>query len=504
MPLTGGGTGGPCGPVAHPLFQLCGPGPPTFCVPFLFCFLFFACHHRGRACRRTTPTCIKYKCWKNLKSEKKKCVGVPPNRSAALTPLIPHPPPLGRSLLVLAPCLKILATPVDKTCYISILFYPSLRYLPSDFLVLPDWLLMAHITPPQVRWWIWYFPQPWSEKNTPPPLDPPLYGNWLRRCSCTKHLLSLLRSVMELFAQPLPGRIKLCLRTLPPPPPTPTPPTQLSEKLINTTIGDGIILLSLCLGELSCVCVRCTPPPPPTPALPPLYPAEWKVNKHNETKKRKKFRRKERKVHGTRTTNPPIPSQELNQNGVDNSNSYKGKCCIWQRKGSGVQKRLLLELWGTMVGSLRCPQCSGALGQQCTTVRAVQFSNSAVAITTISITLLVELTLLKNERFLQKIKHSVVVIWHRSILHIFFYKLLKKSPAIQLWALISFLLLFYDSLIWYHWKVIYSPLHRYPICNGYVMLECTVLPNTGQSQRWKVANEWPLSIASVESKVSIE
>ena len=30
---------GPCGPVAQPLFELCGPGPPTFGITsFCFCF----------------------------------------------------------------------------------------------------------------------------------------------------------------------------------------------------------------------------------------------------------------------------------------------------------------------------------------------------------------------------------------------------------------------------------------------------------------------------------
>ena len=63
----------PCGPVAHPLFQLCGPGPPTFWVPFSF-FLLVTTEvgHVGGL----PPTCIKYKCRRNLKSEKKKCVGV--------------------------------------------------------------------------------------------------------------------------------------------------------------------------------------------------------------------------------------------------------------------------------------------------------------------------------------------------------------------------------------------------------------------------------------------
>ena len=54
---------GPRGLVAHPLFAF---------------FFFFARHHRGRACRRTTPTCIKYKCRKHLKSEKKMCRSPPP------------------------------------------------------------------------------------------------------------------------------------------------------------------------------------------------------------------------------------------------------------------------------------------------------------------------------------------------------------------------------------------------------------------------------------------
>ena len=47
---------------------------------------------------------------------------------------------------------------------------------------------------------------------------------------------------------------------------------------------------------------------------------------------------------------------------------------------------------------------------------------------------------------------------------------LKKSPAIQLLALIYFLLLFYDSLIWYHWNVHLFPFTLIPnLHNGYVM-----------------------------------
>ena len=42
---------GPCGPVANPLFLLYGHGPHTFGITTFF----FACHHRGRSCRRTTP-----------------------------------------------------------------------------------------------------------------------------------------------------------------------------------------------------------------------------------------------------------------------------------------------------------------------------------------------------------------------------------------------------------------------------------------------------------------
>ena len=44
-------------------------GPPTFFFfnLLLLLLLLFARHHRGRACMRTTPTCIKYKCWKKFR-----------------------------------------------------------------------------------------------------------------------------------------------------------------------------------------------------------------------------------------------------------------------------------------------------------------------------------------------------------------------------------------------------------------------------------------------------
>ena len=69
-----------------------------------------------------------------------------------------------------------------KTMFLCILFYPSLPYLPFRFfLVLSDCLLMAHNTSP------------------PPPPHPPPFGNWLWRCSCTRHLLSPAIGDMELF-----------------------------------------------------------------------------------------------------------------------------------------------------------------------------------------------------------------------------------------------------------------------------------------------------------------
>ena len=48
---------GPCGPVAHPLFELCRPGPPTFGITF-FCFC-FAYHHWSSTFSRTGPPTFK-------------------------------------------------------------------------------------------------------------------------------------------------------------------------------------------------------------------------------------------------------------------------------------------------------------------------------------------------------------------------------------------------------------------------------------------------------------
>ena len=46
--------------------------------------------------------------------------------------------------------------------------------------------------------------------------------------------------------------------------------------------------------------------------------------------------------------------------------------------------------------------------------------------------------------------------------HMYVIETPQKSPAIQFWALISCLLLFYDSLIWYHWKVHLFPFTLIP------------------------------------------
>ena len=58
---SGGGTVGASGP---PTFSTVWAWPTHFLRSFFFFFFFFACHHRGPACRRTTPTHIKYKCQK--------------------------------------------------------------------------------------------------------------------------------------------------------------------------------------------------------------------------------------------------------------------------------------------------------------------------------------------------------------------------------------------------------------------------------------------------------
>ena len=47
----------PCGPVARPLFSLCGPGYPTFGI-ILFCFC-FAYHHWSSTSSRTGPPTFK-------------------------------------------------------------------------------------------------------------------------------------------------------------------------------------------------------------------------------------------------------------------------------------------------------------------------------------------------------------------------------------------------------------------------------------------------------------
>ena len=67
------------------------------------------------------------------------------------------------------------------------------------------------------------------------------------------------------------------------------------------------------------------------------------------------------------------------------------------------------------------------------------------------------------------------------------YKPLKKSYAIQVWGMISFLLLIYEKGNWYHWKAYYSSLQWCAICRDYVIMECAVLLNIGQSQKWNVA-----------------
>ena len=157
----------------------------------------------------------------------------------------PHPTPFpARSLCSLVlpppppPRWKILATPVDKNP-VSIYFVlplPSFSSLP--ILVLPDWLLIVHNTPPpRVRWRNWYFPQPLAYcvriyTLPPPPLLLPHYGTGWGVVHVHNTSFPSCDRWWNYFAQPLPGRMKLCLRTLPPPPPPPrpsTPPIQLIE-----------------------------------------------------------------------------------------------------------------------------------------------------------------------------------------------------------------------------------------------------------------------------------
>ena len=83
----------PCGPVAHPLFLLCEPGPHTFCVPFFLLVTTEVGHVGGLY----TPTRIKYKCRKIGSPKEKQCVGVP------LTFKI-VPPPLRVLRLVFVRC----------------------------------------------------------------------------------------------------------------------------------------------------------------------------------------------------------------------------------------------------------------------------------------------------------------------------------------------------------------------------------------------------------------
>ena len=74
----------PCGPMAHPLFPLCGHGAPTLGITF------FSWHYRGRSCKGTC------KCWiKNIEKRgaQKKNVSEappPPSRSSTFSGLA-HP-----------------------------------------------------------------------------------------------------------------------------------------------------------------------------------------------------------------------------------------------------------------------------------------------------------------------------------------------------------------------------------------------------------------------------